>query len=173
MVSLFLVTRSERRKEQEMYRDAPNAWPPHQYIALQALRALPSNVTSGALPVPSSGQSTFSLIPSGQLGLTEDQLPGQPIRVEGSQNRNASTSGPGADVNKLNGTVVNGGNATQGEGWAKALERQLASRYLTSAFCSWYAPMSGYFPKVAIYLSIGMRPEVRFQELYRGYPTLS
>ncbi len=27
--------------------DAPNAWPPHQYIALEALRALPANVSSG------------------------------------------------------------------------------------------------------------------------------
>ena len=34
--------------------DAPNAWPPHQYIALQALRALPSNVSSGAVGRPLS-----------------------------------------------------------------------------------------------------------------------
>ena len=51
--------------------DAPNAWPPHQYIALQALRALPSKVSSGAIPQPPSGESAFALVPSGQLGLQE------------------------------------------------------------------------------------------------------
>ncbi|TFY66019.1 hypothetical protein EVG20_g5080 [Dentipellis fragilis] len=30
--------------------DAPDAWPPHQYIALQALAALPANITTNALP---------------------------------------------------------------------------------------------------------------------------
>jgi alpha,alpha-trehalase len=108
---------------------------------------LPSNVTSGPLPAPASGQSTFSLVPSGQIGLTENQLPGQLVRVEDGQDRNASSSGPAADLNKLNGTVVNGGNATLGEGWAKALERQLANRYLSSAFCSWYVPTPGDLSK--------------------------
>ena len=51
--------------------DASNAWPPHQYIALQALRALPSNVSSGAIPQPPSGESTFALVGSGLLGLQE------------------------------------------------------------------------------------------------------
>ena len=116
-------------------RDAPNTWPPHQYIILKALAALPSNVTSGPIPQPASGQSTFSLIPAGQLGLAETDLPHQPLH----DNVNATSSGPGADINKLNGTVVNGGNATDGEGWAQALSRQLANRYFTSALCSWYA----------------------------------
>lgn len=119
----------------DSFRDAPNAWPPHQYIALQALRALPSNVTSGALPTPSLNQSTFDLIPAGQLGLTESQLPGQPIR---GTNHNATTSGPGTDLNSLNGTVLNGGNATLEEGWAHVLQRELANRYMASAICSWY-----------------------------------
>ncbi|RDB14875.1 Trehalase [Hypsizygus marmoreus] len=114
--------------------DAPNTWPPHQYIALQALRALPSNITSGPIPTPSGNQSTFDLIPAGQLGLSESQLPGQPLHAG-----NATTSGSAADINRLNGTVANGGNATEGEGWAKALERQLANRYMASAFCSWRA----------------------------------
>jgi len=118
--------------------DAPNTWPPHQYIALQALRALPSNVTSGPLPTPSGSQSTFNLIPQGQLGLNESQLPGQPLRANAVVT-NATTSGSGADINKGNGTVVNGGKAVDGEGWGKALERQLANRYITSAFCSWHA----------------------------------
>lgn len=113
-------------------RDAPNAWPPHQYIALKALAALPSNVTNGTIPSASNG--TFALIPAGQLGLTEAQLLGQPNTPSG----NASTSGVSADINALNGTVANGGNATAGEGWADALARQLANRYAVSALCSWY-----------------------------------
>ncbi|KAL0960569.1 hypothetical protein HGRIS_005607 [Hohenbuehelia grisea] len=118
--------------------DAPNAWPPHQYIVLQALRGLPANLTSGALPQPSSGQSTFSLIPSGQLNIQEGQLPPQPIHINGRV-QNASLTGSQADVNVLNGTVINGGNSTDGEGWAVKLQRELANRYITSAFCGWRA----------------------------------
>ncbi|KAI0265670.1 glycoside hydrolase [Gloeopeniophorella convolvens] len=114
--------------------DAPNAWPPHQYIALQALRALPANVSSGAIPEPPNGQSAFALVPSGQLGLDETSLPVQTI---GGQN--ASGTGSGADLNALNGTFVNGGNATSGEGWRDALARSLANRYFTSTLCSWHA----------------------------------
>ncbi|KAI0298093.1 glycoside hydrolase [Multifurca ochricompacta] len=115
--------------------DAPNAWPPHQYIALQALRALPANVSSGAIPQPPSGKSAFALVPSGQLGLEESALPGQV--VEGG--KNASSTGSSADINALNGTFANGGNATAGEGWRDALARGLANRYITSALCSWHA----------------------------------
>ena len=114
-------------------RDAPNSWPPHNYIVLEALRTLPSNVTGGPLPIPSDKQSTFNLIPNGQLGLEESQLPGQPVRA-GS---NASTTGPEADINRMEGTVANGGKASDGEGWGKTLGRELANRYMASAFCSW------------------------------------
>ena len=113
--------------------DAPNAWPPHQYIALEALRALPSNVSSWADPQPRAGQSAFKLVPRGQLGLEESSLPGQPIR----NGQNASNAGSGADINALDGTFVNGGNATAGEGWRDALVRGLANRYFTSTLCSW------------------------------------
>jgi len=119
-----------------MARDAPNAWPPHQYIILQALNALPSNVTGGSLPTPNSGQSTYSLIPSGQIGVQESDLLGQPIYIAG-KSHNASSAGSAADINTLSGTVINGGNATTGEGWASTLQRELANRYFTSAFCSW------------------------------------
>jgi alpha,alpha-trehalase len=63
----------------------------------------------------------------------EADLQGQPV----TQDRNATTSGPDADINLLNGTVINGGNATESEGWAEALERQLANRYYASTLCSW------------------------------------
>ena len=118
------------------FRDAPNAWPPHQYIILKALKSLPANVSKGALPTPSSSQSTFDLIPSGQLGLAESALPGQPIH-RGSTAINSTSTGPSADLSTANGTVVNGGTAVAGEGWSHALQRELANRYLASALCSW------------------------------------
>lgn len=118
-------------------RDAPNSWPPHQYIVLQALRALPKSIRNNTIPSPPSGQSTYAFIPSGQLGLTESQLPGQILRG----NQNATQTGSAADINSINNngvvTVSNGGDGVQGEGWADTLERQLANRYITSAFCSW------------------------------------
>ena len=117
-------------------RDAPNTWPPHQYIALLALRGLPANITTMSIPSPPSDQSTYALIPAGQLGLNETQLPGQPVR-SGPSVINATTSGPAADINSGNGTVTNGGSAVSGENWSKALQRELANRYFTSVMCSW------------------------------------
>ncbi|KAG2069034.1 glycoside hydrolase family 37 protein [Suillus decipiens] len=118
--------------------DAPNCWPPLQYIIMQALRAIPSNLTTNGLPTPSSNQSTYDLIPAGQLGLTEAQLPGQPFLIA-QANPNATATGPAADINKLNGTIINGGNATLGEGWRDTLQREMANRYYASVLCSWHA----------------------------------
>ena len=103
---------------------------------LQALKSLPANVSKGALPAPSSNQSTFDLIPSGQLGIAESALPGQPIH-SGSTTTNSTSTGPSADLNTVNGTVANGGTAVAGEGWSQALQRELANRYFASALCSW------------------------------------
>lgn len=121
--------------------DAPNAWPPHQHIIVEALKALPSSVASGSPPKPSANQSSFDLIPAGQLDVAESDLPGQLIIGVG----NATKTGPAADINTLNGTVVNGGNATQGEGWAAALQRELVNRYFAGAFCSWCVTITGAF----------------------------
>jgi alpha,alpha-trehalase len=123
-----------------IYRDAPNAWAPHQYIALQALRALPSNITTTSIQSQQpSNQSSFDLIPSGQLGLNETQLPGQPVRSGGnSVVINSTTTGLAADINSVNGTtVINGGNSSSGENWSQTLQRELANRYFTSVLCSW------------------------------------
>lgn len=114
--------------------DAPNAWPPHQHIILQALRALPGNLTTDPLPTANASASAFDLLPPGQIGVDQDALPGQPITGTGT---NATKTGNAADVSRLNGTVVNGGNPTSGEGWATALQRQLANRYVASTLCSW------------------------------------
>jgi alpha,alpha-trehalase len=119
--------------ESSLQWDAPNAWPPHQYIALEALRALPANVSNGVIPQPVTGESAFSLVPSGQLGLGENALPAQVIR----NGENATSTGSGADINAEIGTFINGGNATSDEGWRDALVRGLANRYFTSALCSW------------------------------------
>ncbi|EMD39599.1 glycoside hydrolase family 37 protein [Gelatoporia subvermispora B] len=133
--------------------DAPNAWPPHQYIALQALAALPSNIKIPTLSSLTGSQSTFDLIPSGQIGVSEDALPGQ--KIIGTSG-NATKSGSAADINMLNGTVVNGGNATSGESWVFTLERELANRYIASALCSWHAT-GGSIP--------GVLPRLSDQEL--------
>ena len=75
------------------------------------------------------------MIPAGQLGLSETQLQGQPI----THGQNATQTGPGADINLVNGTVVNGGSAdVGGTGWGPTLEKQLANRYYASTLCSWW-----------------------------------
>ena len=121
-----------------------SAWPPHQHIIIEALRNLPQKITSTPLTPLHSNVSSFSLVPPGQLGLVESDLPIQPI----SSNLNASSTGPAADINEiesvaLNGsttiTVTNGGPAIPGEGWAATLAREMANRYISSVFCSWYA----------------------------------
>lgn len=156
------------------YRDGPNTWAPHQYIIIQALRALPANVTSGGLPVPGSGKSSFDLIPSGQLGLTENQLFAQ--HKLNPADGNFTNAGPSADVNTLNGTVFNGGNATSNEGWSHILQRELANRYITSAFCSWYVTKirSESHSSDLLKLSYtGEQREVLFQGFYQGSLMLS
>ncbi|KAF8319627.1 trehalase-domain-containing protein [Clavulina sp. PMI_390] len=131
--------------------DAPNAWPPHQFIIIEALQNLPANVTSVALPALSSEVSSFSLVPSGQLGLDESALPIQPL-LSGA---NATGTGPGADINEIdssNGTtVVNGGDPVVGEAWNAVLARELANRYMSAVFCSWYSTggsIDGLLPRL-------------------------
>jgi alpha,alpha-trehalase len=107
--------------------DAPNAWPPHQYILMQALRALPANVSAAPLPAPPQGASVFALLPAGQAGVAEGALPAQ------GGTGAAGAVGPAADINAVQGGFVNGGNATAGEGWRDALVRALANRCVAVA----------------------------------------
>ena len=44
----------------------------HQYIALEALYALPSNITSGRLLTSSSIHSALDVVPSARIGVFED-----------------------------------------------------------------------------------------------------
>ncbi|KAJ3998822.1 glycoside hydrolase family 37 protein [Lentinula boryana] len=126
----------------------PNSWPNLIMILLSALKELPSNITSTSLSTLSGNQSSFNLIPPEQLNLTESQLLGQPVMP----GVNASMTGVSADINALNGTVINGGNATNGEGWGPALQRMVANRYMTSGLCSWHATggsISGLLPRLS------------------------
>ena len=63
------------------------------------------------------------------------QRPGQPYHD--NQSENFAPMGSGADVNRSNGTAVNGENAISGEGWADTLKREMVNRCTTSALCSW------------------------------------
>ena len=84
-------------------------------------------------PALENRHTTLSLLVS---SISEARLPGQPYH-DGQTSVNVTATGPGADVNQLSGTVVNGGNATAGEGWAATLKREMANRYFTSVLCSW------------------------------------
>jgi len=99
------------------------------------------SVTDGDLPV---SNNSFTLIPTNQLGLTEDQVPLQTLG--GSR-----TAPRGSDINTVNGTfngtVTNGGNKIEGEGWASQLQREIANRYIASVYCNWYAT-GGSLPRL-------------------------
>lgn len=112
--------------------DAPNTWPPHQYIVMEALNNVPKNLSTKAYPALSSDTTSWSLVPSNQLGLDQSQLPVQNLAAGGNAQ---------GDLNWSNGTWTSGGavpnNGT--EKWNKALLRGMANRYFTSVFCSWYS----------------------------------
>ena len=71
-------------------------------IAFEVLRNLPISLTTNAV----LDGSSFSLVLSRQLRVTEDQLLSQSIR--GSNNTNARDN-----ISKLDGMVANGGTAVQ------------------------------------------------------------
>ncbi|KAF9781683.1 hypothetical protein BJ322DRAFT_1161494 [Thelephora terrestris] len=124
--------------ETGLQRDTPNAWPLRQYIALEALRNFPHNLSTNAVP----NGKTFDLMLSRQLGVTKDQLPSQPIGEGGDMKTREDTS-------KSDRTVTNGGTAVYGEVWGPTLQRSLANRYTTAAFYSWWATggLSNVLPK--------------------------
>jgi len=66
---------------------------------------------------------------------TEARLPGQLFCLAQASQNATATEVPGVDIN----IIINGGNATVGESLAATLERELATRYFTSALCSWHA----------------------------------
>lgn len=95
-----------------------------QDIAIKALEALPDNVTKGALRRPEEGQSTYSLVPSKQLGLDDaSQAPIQPL-----YNISGSTSMKDGFINEY-----------ESDNWRDCLANEVAQRFVSSAFCSWYS----------------------------------
>ena len=125
-----------------MTTDFPNSWPPHIYFALEGLaNLLELGVGYGDLP---SSNNSFTLIPTNQLGLTEEQVPLQTL----GGNR---TVPRGVDINIVDGTITNGGNKTEEEGWASQLQRELANRYIASVYCNWYVTggsLPGLLPRL-------------------------
>ncbi|EST04817.1 Glycoside hydrolase, family 37 [Kalmanozyma brasiliensis GHG001] len=123
--------------------DFANAWPPHTYIALEALRNLPDMLASGAQLSAENG--TFALIPmvngTNQLGQTQDTLPVQGLENEPGSMINETSAGATdpSDPSVELTPALNTGNNTSGESWRDELVRELANRYVASALCSWRA----------------------------------
>ncbi|KAF8608406.1 glycoside hydrolase [Ceratobasidium sp. AG-I] len=90
--------------------DFPNAWPPLQYIALKALQNLPYNLTT-------MDAFEFAKVqtPDDQLGVQYEDLP----VMEGRD---------------IQGKDLDG---TTSSSWRNVMLKELAMRYMTSAFCNW------------------------------------
>ncbi|CAE6505626.1 unnamed protein product [Rhizoctonia solani] len=90
--------------------DFPNAWPPLQYIAIKALQNIPYNLST-------ADTFRFAKIetPQGQLGVKYDHLPA----MEGEN---------------ITGRELDG---TMSSSWRNVMLKELAMRYMTSAFCNW------------------------------------
>lgn len=110
--------------------DLPNVWPPQIYIALFGLQNLPANVSSASFETYGQEALSYSYLPPGHLGLSQDELPGQPVLG----------AAEGVNIGPVQSFAANGnvGNLT-GLGWRDALAVAVASRYESSSFCSWYA----------------------------------
>ena len=114
--------------------DAPNAWPPHTYIAIKALENLPSNITSASFGNFSNGVLDYNAFISNQTGLAKDQLPKQSIvGTNGMADTNLTSA-----VTSFN-QLEHVGQVTSNASWAEGLAVAIANRYTASAYCSWYS----------------------------------
>jgi alpha,alpha-trehalase len=147
--------------------DAPNTWPPHQYIILEALRNVPDEVADGDYEPPRNGSNSYGAIPRGQLGLTEDQLPVQAKEAGGEYARNGSE----ADVNIIRGEGgrfagwVNGGNGSVGAtrlGWRDALISGLAKCVFLFLLLKLHADEHCIVDTLLLLCARGTRQEDRF-----------
>lgn len=113
-----------------MYAEHTDVWPPQIYIALFGLQNLPANISSSSFETYGQEALSYSYLPPGHLGLSQDQLPGQPVLG----------AAEGVNIGPVQSFAANGnvGNLT-GLGWRDALAVAVASRYESSSFCSWYA----------------------------------
>jgi len=113
--------------------DAPNAWPPHTYIAIKALENLPSNLTTGSFANFSSSVLDYSSFIANQTGLSRSQLPKQSIIGTNGQQDTNITSVTSFDQ------LGHVGNSTSNTSWSEGLAVAIANRYISSAYCSWHS----------------------------------
>jgi len=110
--------------------DFPNGWPPQIWIAIKALQALPTNVSSSGFEEFSRDVLDFSYLPPAHFGdLSLADLPEQTVLGENASNITS--------VSAFN-ALGNVGNTT-GLSWRDGLAEAVASRYMSAAFCSWYS----------------------------------
>ncbi|KAJ1306067.1 hypothetical protein OPQ81_010779 [Rhizoctonia solani] len=90
--------------------DFPNAWPPLQYIAIKALQNIPYNLST-------ADTLRFAKVdtPQGQLGVEYNHLPSM-------------------DGENITGSELDG---TTSSSWRNVMLKEMAMRYMTSAFCNW------------------------------------
>ncbi|GMK53734.1 hypothetical protein CspeluHIS016_0103200 [Cutaneotrichosporon spelunceum] len=109
--------------------DFPNVWPPHVYTTIKAFetlhRLVPNASTVATIDIP------FDQVAPNQFNLDEAALPEQPPSTIG--NTSLFTNGS--------------------EPWPKQMAIEIAHRYMTDAFCSWYST-GGMIPGVLQQLPI-------------------
>jgi len=127
--------------------DAPNAWPPHTYIAIKALENLPANLTGNSFTNFSSSVLEYSGFIANQTGLAQNQLPKQYIIAAGQTDVNLTSA-----VSSF-GELGSIGNATSSNySWSEGLAVAVANRYTSSAYCSWHSTggsVPGLVPQVS------------------------
>lgn len=98
-----------------------NAWPPHAYSSIKAFEAVGRLYPNGTV-LNETVTTDFSLVPAGQFGLNETQVPKQNASLVSNNTRTFR-----ADLTAMQ----------TGKPWWQALAIEYANRYMQSAFCSW------------------------------------
>lgn len=120
-------------------------------VALSAVESLPGNITSQVMNKPKDNQSSYSLVPSRQLGFyDESQVPIQNL------------------YNSTQSAKKNAFNNEYGDNWAKTLAVELAQRWITGSFCSWYST-GGSIPNLLDQLPEDKLKQTGADTSYTGY----
>ncbi|KAL7422476.1 hypothetical protein Q5752_003124 [Cryptotrichosporon argae] len=96
--------------------DFPNSWPPHVYTTIMAFEQIGRLVNTTVL---TNLTLDYAGVAPGQLGLNETDLQPQPASTVGNTSLQTAEA--------------------QGKPWDLALGIEIANRYMSSAFCSWYS----------------------------------
>ncbi|BEJ14028.1 hypothetical protein CspHIS471_0312020 [Cutaneotrichosporon sp. HIS471] len=103
--------------------DFPNVWPPHVYTTIKAFetlhRLVPNASTFDTIGIP------FDQVAPNQFNLDQTALPEQPAATIGNTSLFTNVTEP----------------------WPKQMAIEIAHRYMTDAFCSWYST-GGVIPGV-------------------------